>query len=292
MKKLIQRILMFLVGLPLIVAIVIFLPHYNHLALNILVIIFSALGAAELSALLAQKKLSIPKTEAIILGVLPSAAMTAVVSFGCDSQITSIVFLLEISWLLLSRIFSPLDVLDGFINRLAAGFTVLIYPGLLMEWMIRMSGWNHAEIIILTFLCTVFANDSAAWAMGMLFGKKNRGIIPASPNKSVIGFAGGIAASILVGAGASLLWPGAFAPRFDSLFGIPPALGGGILLGLLSGLAAALGDLGESAIKRSSGIKDSGNIIPGRGGVLDSIDSVALAAPVFYLIFSLLFNQN
>jgi phosphatidate cytidylyltransferase len=287
MKKLMQRILMFLVGPPLIAALVLFLPHYHHLALNILVIIFSALGAAELAALLEQKNLRIPKIEAVILGILPSAAMTAVVSFGCDSQITSIVFLLEISWLLLSRIFSPLEVLDGFINRLAAGFTVLIYPGLLMEWIIRMSGWNHAEIIFLTFLCTVFANDSAAWAMGMLFGKKNRGLIPASPNKSVIGFAGGIAASILAGTGAALLWPNVFVSRFDAI----PAPAAGFLLGLFCGIAAVLGDLGESAIKRSSGIKDSGNLIPGRGGVLDSIDSIALAAPVFYLAFILLYGH-
>jgi phosphatidate cytidylyltransferase len=127
-------------------------------------------------------------------------------------------------------------------------------------------------------------NDSAAWAAGMLFGSGNRGIIPASPNKSVAGFIGGTAAAVLAGLGGVLLFPAVFAPKL-----LPP-LPSGLILGLFLGAAASLGDLMESALKRSSGIKDSGSIIPGRGGVLDSIDSIALAAPVFYAVYRILFG--
>jgi phosphatidate cytidylyltransferase len=101
----------------------------------------------------------------------------------------------------------------------------------------------------------------------------------------VAGFIGGAAASILVGIGAVLLLPDVFIPQRS------PPLAAGILLGLLSGLAGTLGDLGETALKRSSHCKDSGAIIPGRGGVLDSIDSIALAAPVFYYACRFLFIQ-
>jgi len=59
---------------------------------------------------------------------------------------------------------------------------------------------------------------------------------------------------------------------------------------LISGAAAALGDLCESAIKRGAEYKDSGRLIPGRGGVLDSVDSIALAAPAFYFTWTLLFT--
>jgi phosphatidate cytidylyltransferase len=64
----------------------------------------------------------------------------------------------------------------------------------------------------------------------------------------------------------------------------------GILLSFVSGLAGTLGDLGESAMKRSADIKDSGTIIPGRGGILDTVDSIALAAPVYYGLYRLLFS--
>jgi phosphatidate cytidylyltransferase len=123
----------------------------------------------------------------------------------------------------------------------------------------------------------------------MLFGKGNRGIVPASPNKSVAGFIGGAFGTIVIGVGAVLIQPDVFILQ-NAVSGVPGgAVTIGALLALLTGIAATLGDLAESAIKRSSGADDSGNIIPGRGGVLDSIDSVAFAAPVFYLLSSLLF---
>ncbi|MDR1957406.1 MAG: phosphatidate cytidylyltransferase, partial [Treponema sp.] len=97
-------------------------------------------------------------------------------------------------------------------------------------------------------------------------------------------FIGGLTASIIVGLGAVFFIPEAFS---SSRF---PAAGAGILLGLVSGTAACLGDLGESALKRSVNMKDSGSLMPGRGGVLDSIDSISLAAPVYYALYWLLFG--
>jgi phosphatidate cytidylyltransferase len=65
----------------------------------------------------------------------------------------------------------------------------------------------------------------------------------------------------------------------------------GAILGFCAGAAASLGDLGESAIKRSAGVKDSGSLILGRGGALDSIDSLLLAAPVYYILYEVLFQK-
>ncbi|MDR0584201.1 MAG: phosphatidate cytidylyltransferase [Treponema sp.] len=292
MKKMLQRLLMFFIGLPLVILIVCFLPHYNHLALNLTVIVFSALGAAEIAAMLEKKHLRICKIEALILGALLPAAEALSLAFNWDAWITASFFFTGAFWVLVSGVFSRSGNLDRCAGRAAAGFTALIYPGFLLGWIIKMGRWKGAEIIIMVFLLTVMGNDSTAWAAGMLFGGGNRRIIPVSPNKSIAGFIGGGIASIVVGAGAALLFPGIFVPRFDSGLIISSAPGAGIILGLLSGLAAVLGDLSESAIKRSTGSKDSGHIMPGRGGVLDSIDSIALAAPVFYLIFTLLFKQS
>ena len=291
MRKIIERLLVFLIGIPLIVLLVLFLPYYHHLALNIVVIVFTGLGALEFSAMLKTKGLSISKAEAFILGVLAPVSETLVISFNGNEKIVPFIFMAGAGWALLSRIFSKTESLGVFAGHLTACFAVLIYPGVFMYWLVKMNGWENAGVFVLVFLLTCIGNDSSAWAAGMLFGKGNRGIIPASPNKSAAGFIGGTAGSIIVSAGAVLIVPGFFVPRHNFVSGILPAPLAGIILGLLTGLAAMSGDLCESAIKRSAGFKDSGNIMLGRGGVLDSLDSIAVAAPVFYLIFSLLFKQ-
>jgi phosphatidate cytidylyltransferase len=288
MSKIIQRLLVFFIGVPFLMGIVFLLPHYHHLAINLVVLIVSVLGAVEFSVLLAQKELYISKIEAAILGALPSLVMILIINLNLDDLWLSVLVAAVVSWLLVSRLISHGDQLDSFINRIIAGFAVLLYPGMLLSWMVRMSQWEEISgFIIITFLTVVFCTDGAAWATGMMFGKGNQGLIPASPNKSIAGFIGGTIVSILLGGIAAVLLPEVFIPKAYSIFGIPFVAGA--VLGLLTGVAATLGDLGESAIKRSSGLKDSGSIIPGRGGILDSIDSLTLAAPVFYLVFSLLF---
>ncbi|MDR3122478.1 MAG: phosphatidate cytidylyltransferase [Treponema sp.] len=283
MNKLVQRLLVFIVGLPLVVVLVLFLPQKNHLAVNAAVILLSALGAAEFANMLRKKGPAVSPGEAGILGGLVPAAMTLTVSFGYGGQSVPLALVLGASWLLVSRIVAGVEALDGAVSRIGSGFGAMIYPGLFMAWIVRMSLLPRSDMIILMFLLTVIANDSAAWALGMLFGKNNRGIIPASPNKSVAGFVGGFAASILVGLGATLFAPETFPSRFAAPLS-------GIILGFVSGLAATLGDLGESAMKRSANIKDSGTVIPGRGGALDTVDSISLAAPVYYGLYWLLFT--
>jgi phosphatidate cytidylyltransferase len=288
MKKITQRLLIFFTGVPLLIGIVFLLPHHHHLAINLVVIIVSTLGAVEFSVLLAQKKLHISKIEAAILGALPPSVMFLIINFGLSDLLLSALICAVVTWMLVSRLFTQGNELDSFINRLGAGFAVLLYPGMLMAWIVRMSRWEEqASVIIITFIAIIFCTDGAAWATGMLFGKGNQGIIPASPNKSVAGFIGGTVVSFLLGGIVTMLWPEVFVPRNDVIAGIPFIAGS--ILGLLTGVVATIGDLVESAIKRSSGLKDSGSLIPGRGGVLDSIDSMTLAAPVFYLVFSLFF---
>jgi phosphatidate cytidylyltransferase len=283
MKKLIQRLLVFIIGLPLTVCLVLNLPQKHHLAVNVIVILLSALGAVEFFEMLKKKDSGLSLWEAGILGSLVPLVMTLVVSFGLSGQSISIALILGALWLLVSGIFTPADKFQTVISRVSAGFSVMIYPGLFMAWIIRMSLFPRSDMVILMFLLIIIANDSAAWAAGMLFGKGNRGIIPVSPTKSLAGFIGGFIASILVGMGAVYFIPETFPARF-----FPPV--SGILLGFISGLAGTLGDLGESVMKRSANIKDSGTIIPGRGGILDTIDSMALGAPVYYGLYWLLFS--
>jgi phosphatidate cytidylyltransferase len=289
-KKLVERLLIFFIGIPLCLAVVIFLPQWNHLAVNILVIIFCFLGTIELSDMLRKKNMLVSRLEAGILGAVVPVGMTLLVSFSVNPFIISALILAGASWLLISGVFvraggqAAAEVnIDNTLSRAAAGFSLLLYPSAFLSWIILMNRLPHSSMLIIAFLCVVFANDSLAWVAGMLFGKNNRGIFAVSPNKSLAGFIAGIAASIGVGLALAVLLPSVFtAARF-------PPLVSGLILGLFTGAAAVLGDLAESAIKRSAAVKDSGYIIPGRGGVLDSIDSLALSAPIFYIVYELLF---
>jgi phosphatidate cytidylyltransferase len=159
----------------------------------------------------------------------------------------------------------------------------MIYPGLFMAWIVRMSLFPEASIVLLFFFLVTFLNDAAAFIAGVFFGKTNRGRVAASPTKSIAGFIGGQIASIAIGILAAVFIPSAFTSK------IMLSVLAGAILGFGGGIAAILGDLGESAIKRSVGVKDSGTLIMGRGGALDSIDSLILAAPVYYLIYQFLF---
>jgi phosphatidate cytidylyltransferase len=222
--------------------------------------------------------------EAAILGSLSPLAATLIVSFDTNSQITQSLFIIGASWVLVSEIFRNKEKDYSLVlYRLSADFSLMIYPGLLLSWVITMSTLDYSSIVLLTFLSAVMVNDSLAWVTGMLFGKNNRGIFSVSPNKSIAGYAGGMAGSTGVCIAAACIFPKAFEP--DQIARLPSA----ILLGVFSGITVILGDLAESAIKRSSGFKDSGYIFPGRGGVLDSTDSIALTAPLFYVLYRFFF---
>jgi phosphatidate cytidylyltransferase len=283
MKQLFKRVIIFFTGLPILIAIVLFLPQFNHFAFNCVVITVSILGAMEFQNFLRQKNLSISPAEAAILGGLSPVAVAGAVCFNVGAFVVPAALILGALWLLVSRVFSSGETLDAAVSRGAAGFSVLIYPGSFMAWMIPLSLLPGSKTLILVFLLMCYLNDAAAWASGIGFGEGNRGIVPVSPNKSIAGFAGGLLSSVIIGVLAAHWIPHVFnSPRL-------PGIAAGAVLGLMTGAAATLGDLGESAFKRSAGLKDSGFIIPGRGGILDSIDSLAAAAPVYYILYRLLF---
>ncbi|MDR2468751.1 MAG: phosphatidate cytidylyltransferase [Spirochaetaceae bacterium] len=272
-----------LVALPALFAVIFLLPQKNHLAFNCVIIIFATLSAFEFAGILRKKEIDINNAEAFVFGMLPALMLTLHVSFDWPLYGVLIAVFFCGGYSLISCALTGATRLERAALRLAGNFAVILYPGAFLACAILISKLPFATVLIGVFLGTVFANDIAAWFLGMLFGRGNKGIIVASPNKSIAGFAGGFAGAMAAGVGASVVWPEVFtAVKFS-------AVNSGIILGLTTACAATLGDLAESAFKRSAGVKDSGILIPGRGGVLDCIDSISLAAPVFCFVYHLLF---
>lgn len=129
-----------------------------------------------------------------------------------------------------------------------------------------------AMFLITLFFCT-WCCDVAAYFVGSNMGR-NLLCERVSPKKTWEGFIGGAAASLLCGGVLALV------------FSFPPIPL--LLMGLLCGIAGQLGDLGESVLKREAGVKDSGSIIPGHGGLLDRFDSILVNATLAFLIFEII----
>ncbi|MGR2665274.1 phosphatidate cytidylyltransferase [Vibrio campbellii] len=131
----------------------------------------------------------------------------------------------------------------------------------------------HGAKLVLYVCFLVWAADSGAYFAGKSMGKRK--MAPhVSPNKTIEGLIGGIIAALIVG------W--VFAGWFDIQFTSPVHM---VIITLITVVISVLGDLVESMFKRVSGIKDSSNIIPGHGGILDRIDSLTAAFPVFALLY-------
>lgn len=281
MKKLIERLLLFFVGLPLIIASVFFLPQYNYLVLHIELLIFTSIGILEMRTILSRKFVvhSIPIS--LFLGLLIPLASFLFAVFGVRYRmITYAIAIACILVLFIEFLFSFSGKFDKSLERIASSFILVIYPGYFVMYLSIMTVWHDAGAVLSLFFLMVFGCDSLAWFFGMLLGKNNRGIIPASPNKSIMGFIGGYIGSISAGLIFRLLMPEIFHGSIVKI----------LLLGFLTATAAIVGDIIESVFKRSTGTKDSGSIIPGRGGVLDSIDSILLAAPIYYILCEFLFG--
>ncbi|MBO7262536.1 MAG: phosphatidate cytidylyltransferase [Alistipes sp.] len=145
--------------------------------------------------------------------------------------------------------------------------TLMIIPAILNEVIYCSDTW--IPWVFLFYLLLVWGNDVFAYLVGVTMGK-HRMCERLSPKKSWEGFAGGIAGSVAVGAIAAAVLGGSY----------------GVWIGLavVVALSSVVGDLIESMFKRDAGVKDSGSIMPGHGGILDRFDALIISAP-FALIY-------
>ena len=124
--------------------------------------------------------------------------------------------------------------------------------------------------IVFCFLALIWISDSAAYVFGVTFGKRPL-FKSVSPKKSIEGFLGGFIFSLIL----SLI--------FFKYLSLDFSLSEWLILGVLTSCLGTLGDLVESQFKREAGVKDSGKLMPGHGGLYDRMDSIIFAAPFIYL---------
>lgn len=278
MNKVAKRLLTFFIGVPLVIGVVYF-DYLNHLVLQLVLGVFAVLGANEFYDMASKKnKLFTKEIVLIATALLPFTCYTFILS-DLSLDITPWLYI-TISILLMGYECFTAKTFEFSLSKIAYTLLTVFYCGFLITFISRMTILPNSKYVITLFLIFVFMCDSFAWFFGILFGKSTRGFVPASPNKSLVGFIGGIAGSIGCGVLLKVILPEVFTISYRNL----------IILGLITSVAAIVGDLIESVFKRSCNVKDSGKLIPGRGGILDSLDSLLATAPVFYTLAHFLYH--
>jgi phosphatidate cytidylyltransferase len=273
-----QRLISAAVLVPVVV--IVFLVGEPLLSLGVLIL--AALAARETADLInraglpASKGLAVAGTLAVVvvlsLSVAPSTAPVwppIAVGFVLLVLIAAAIFALRAQ-----------EPLHGFKNWAGTSISIL-YPSLIVFVLNVMlvapavhgdaplsRVLDSGRVWLLVLVLTVWSLDTFAYLTGRLFPRGH--MAPhISPNKTWSGAVGGTLAAVIVC--SALVWATGQHPL------------GGAALGLLIAVAAQAGDLTESMLKRAAGVKDSGTLIPGHGGILDRIDSFLFAAPAVFL---------
>lgn len=252
---LLPRVLTAVVGIPLLL----FFIHWGGLSYSFLVAGLCALALYEYGVILYIGRRPAQRPIAVIAG----AALALCLALGGPLG-------LVVSGLIALVILREMFGREQSLDRAA----LTLFGALLLGWMpahlaLIRDLRPHGERLTFMFFLAVWAMDCAAYAAGKTLGRHK--LAPAlSPKKTWEGAAAGFLAAIAV-----VL---AFRTARPELFSLP----GAFALGILIGVSGQLSDLAESMIKRAVGVKDSGTLLPGHGGIMDRFDSFLLSAPAVY----------
>jgi len=250
-----KRVLTAAIGIPLVVFITGFSPDWLF---ALLIGLVSALAVDEYLSLAEKKGIGRPGRWFLV----PSALVA--VSFVAGESWVVAAFAFSAIMLMTAMIFS--EPIDRVLGRVGMGLGGIAYCSLTLGFLLKMP---RGQVLLLFGI--IWIGDSAAYYVGRALGRHSLAA-KVSPKKTLEGAAAGFIASVVAGV------IGAFFLREPWLrvAGISAA----------TSIAGQVGDLAESALKRSAGVKDSSSILPGHGGILDRLDSLFFAAPVFYWFFN------
>lgn len=282
-SELTKRVAVAAVGIPLAVVAL----WLGGVALTLLLTVIAALGASEFIRI-ARKGEIFPPAFITIAGSALFVVMAGVLRRPADAMqwywfLTTIVVLLSASSVIWTRGVAgkPLASAGAAIFAVLLTGALLSYAIFLREGLIAEADAKTGFSFVAYPLAVTWINDTFAYFGGRSFGKHK--MIPrVSPGKTWEGTISGLIGSILT---SVLFAKFVFHDQLDIALGWPVAALGGVLLSV----AAVVGDLAESLLKREAGVKDSGTLLPGHGGVLDRFDALYFTLPVAYwfLFFAL-----
>jgi phosphatidate cytidylyltransferase len=256
-----------------VVLILVFLGPWWQWLFTLAVATVAALAAWEYMGL-AEHNGSKPPRIAVLVAILT----LFVSNYAWPGQIAAILGALSLALLIYCTFFRPIekmmaDASASIFCLLYIGFTLIALPSLREE--------SNGSSLVVFLLFAVWAGDIAALYVGRAWGRHK--MAPTlSPNKTWEGALGSVVGSLLV-TGGLLGLAHLFAAQWDKVWlSYPEDLNYWLTLAFVVNGAAQVGDLVESALKRSAGVKDSGSLLPGHGGVLDRIDALLIAAPVLW----------
>lgn len=271
-----QRILVAVVGIPLLLAVLCWVPDW---ATALLLAALSVIAAHELlTAVCGAEKAKRWTALPAVTGALVIAAVYFSGEHYADSPAGTV-----LRWLIAAAVLALLLASVLTYGRPGAlvlqDVCVMAVAGLVIPWafscMLQLRMLPHGAGMVLMPLVAAFCSDSAALFTGMACGRHKMAPL-VSPHKTVEGALGGIAGGVV----GMVIFRIVF--YFCTL--VPLHIGWCVVIGLVGALMGELGDLSFSVIKRQVGIKDYGRLLPGHGGVLDRFDSVLFAAPMIWMI--------
>ncbi|NLY55546.1 MAG: phosphatidate cytidylyltransferase [Firmicutes bacterium] len=263
MSSLTQRVLTAVLGIPLLL----FLLYWGGLPFILLVQAVGLAALYEYKMLWAARGLNFPDRlmylsglAIISTGLLPGSLLPMGILF-----LTAVI---SFVWQGISGTWNKSD------NLLSVGLAILGLVYIAWPLSLLLPLRQESLSLVLFLLALAFGSDTAAYFVGINFGRRR--LAPAiSPKKSWEGAIGALVFTGLLGA----LWGFVVNPAFTWLEGF--------IFGVIASVFGQIGDLIESMLKRYCGVKDSGKILPGHGGILDRIDSLLLIIPVIYIAVGL-----
>jgi len=265
-----KRILTAVVLVPVVLCLVFLAPYWLFVLVTALV---AALAGWEYMGLATHAGFHAPQV-AVPIAILALFAG----SFWYPDR-TAIVFGLLSIALLLYCTFSRTP--DRVMGEAGASVFCLFYAGLTLLALPALRDEPYGASVVAFLFFVVWAGDVAALYVGRYFGRRK--LAPAiSPQKTWAGAVASLVASVVI-AGALLGAAYLLETRWNSaVLSYPDETWYWLVLAAIVNIAAQVGDLAESALKRSAGVKDSGALLPGHGGILDRIDALLIAAPVLW----------